>query len=224
MGVAGFGCPTCRAALDANVTDTPAQTCKYCGTVVKNPFFNEDASSDRIAMPVININLGQGMVSGQPAQVTGVPSHVQKPAESYRNWTVAFLLCLFLGIFGAHRFYTGHMLVGAIQFCTLGMAGFWTLIDLILIATGVYRDSDGLPLSGRRLSNRAGIIVVGVLLLCIVSCVALVIIGENASKIDPWIILESDLGSIFANHRMNLAAPISHARFYLGLLITALST
>ena len=47
---------------------------------------------------------------------------------------------------------------------------------------------------------------------------------HHATEIQPWLIMESDLGSIFANHRANLAAPISHARFYVGLLIKALST
>ena len=47
---------------------------------------------------------------------------------------------------------------------------------------------------------------------------------HHAVVIDPWIILNSNPGSIFANHRSNMAAPISHARFYLGVLIKALST
>ncbi|WP_054688867.1 DUF2333 family protein [Desulfosarcina cetonica] len=47
---------------------------------------------------------------------------------------------------------------------------------------------------------------------------------QRASEIDPWIILDRDLSSILANHRANMAAPISHARFYLGQLIKALST
>lgn len=47
---------------------------------------------------------------------------------------------------------------------------------------------------------------------------------ERAAQIDPWIILDRNLSSIFANHRANMAAPISHARFYLGQLIKTLST
>ncbi len=47
---------------------------------------------------------------------------------------------------------------------------------------------------------------------------------HHATEIDPWIILNSDASSLFANHRLNMAAPISHARFYLGVLIGALST
>ncbi len=47
---------------------------------------------------------------------------------------------------------------------------------------------------------------------------------EHGEHINPWIVLDSDLDSILANHRSNLAGPVSHARFHLGLLIKALST
>jgi hypothetical protein len=47
---------------------------------------------------------------------------------------------------------------------------------------------------------------------------------QRAAEIEPWIILDRKLDSIFANHRANMAAPISHARFYLGQLIKTLST
>lgn len=47
---------------------------------------------------------------------------------------------------------------------------------------------------------------------------------HHAVEIDPWLITNSDLSGVFANHRANMAAPISHARFYLGVLITTLST
>lgn len=45
-----------------------------------------------------------------------------------------------------------------------------------------------------------------------------------AASLDPWLITNSDLDGILANHRANMAAPISHARFYLGQLIKTLST
>ena len=51
----------------------------------------------------------------------------------------------------------------------------------------------------------------------IVSC-------QRAAELDPWIVLDRNLSSIFANHRANMAAPISHARFYIGQLIKTLST
>lgn len=45
-----------------------------------------------------------------------------------------------------------------------------------------------------------------------------------AADLDPWLITNSDLDGFFANHRANMAAPISHARFYIGQLIKTLST
>ena len=47
---------------------------------------------------------------------------------------------------------------------------------------------------------------------------------HHAVDLDPIIVTNSDLDGILANHRANLAAPISHARFYLGVLIKTLST
>lgn len=47
----------------------------------------------------------------------------------------------------------------------------------------------------------------------------------NRSKnMNTWMVTEGDLSGFIANHRANLAAPISHARFYLTVLITTLST
>lgn len=51
----------------------------------------------------------------------------------------------------------------------------------------------------------------------IVSC-------RTAASLDPWLITNADLDGILANHRANMAAPISHARFYIGQLIETLST
>jgi CBS domain-containing protein len=47
---------------------------------------------------------------------------------------------------------------------------------------------------------------------------------HEAAEINPWVITDSPLGGILANHRANMAAPLSHARFYIGVLIKTLST
>jgi hypothetical protein len=47
---------------------------------------------------------------------------------------------------------------------------------------------------------------------------------EIAAELSPLIVINSDLDSFFANHRANMAAPISHARFYISQLIKTLST
>jgi CBS domain-containing protein len=47
---------------------------------------------------------------------------------------------------------------------------------------------------------------------------------REAAGISPWIVTNGSLGGILANHRANMAAPLSHARFYIGVLIKTLST
>ncbi len=47
---------------------------------------------------------------------------------------------------------------------------------------------------------------------------------REASQLKPWLfVTESNLNGIFANHRANMAAHISHTRFYLGLMAESLS-
>jgi len=55
----------------------------------------------------------------------------------------AFLLCLFLGIFGLHRFYVGKVATGLLQLFTAGGLGLWWLVDLIVILLGGFRDKEG---------------------------------------------------------------------------------
>ncbi len=55
----------------------------------------------------------------------------------------AFLLCFFLGIFGAHRFYVGKIGTGILQLVTLGGLGIWALIDFIMIIVGAFTDKEG---------------------------------------------------------------------------------
>jgi len=45
-----------------------------------------------------------------------------------------------------------------------------------------------------------------------------------AAEIDPWLVTDASLDGILANHRANMAAPISHARYYLDILAKTLST
>lgn len=63
-----------------------------------------------------------------------------------KDWLTALLLCLFVGVLGVHRFYTGRTGSGVAMLLTLGGCGIWTLVDLIMIITGSYTDAAGQPL------------------------------------------------------------------------------
>jgi TM2 domain-containing membrane protein YozV len=63
--------------------------------------------------------------------------------KKQRKWRTTLLLCLFLGCFGAHRFYTGKKLTAVAMLCTLGAFGIWTLIDLFFVYSGKFRDAEG---------------------------------------------------------------------------------
>lgn len=56
------------------------------------------------------------------------------------HWLATFLLCYFLGFLGIHRFFNDKPITGVFQILTFGGFGIWTLIDLILIACGKFKD------------------------------------------------------------------------------------
>ena len=62
---------------------------------------------------------------------------------SDRQLVTALVLGLFLGGFGAHRFYAGKHGTAVAMIFTLGGLGVWALVDLIMIASGKFRDGAG---------------------------------------------------------------------------------
>src|SRR6266487_4884321 len=79
-------------------------------------------------------------------QVNATDEHTPKPPVR-SHFYPTFFLCLFLGGFGAHRFYTGKIKSGVVQLVTLGGCGVWALVDLITILLGKFKDKNGVPMS-----------------------------------------------------------------------------
>lgn len=63
-----------------------------------------------------------------------------------KDWLTTLLLSIFVGSLGVDRFYTGHTLMGVLKLLTCGGFGVWWVVDVILIATGSFKDKAGNPL------------------------------------------------------------------------------
>jgi len=59
------------------------------------------------------------------------------------QWSVAFLLSLFLGGFGVDRFYLHHIGWGIFKLLSFGGLGIWAFIDIILVGIGYITPGDG---------------------------------------------------------------------------------
>ena len=83
------------------------------------------------------------MMQGQPQGMMGAPGAGKPKMITLILAGVGY----FTGVFGIHRFYTGHIGIGLAQFFTAGGCGIWQLIDIISILNGKYTDKDGKTLT-----------------------------------------------------------------------------
>lgn len=71
------------------------------------------------------------------------PYNYGTPWVSPKSRMATFLLAIFLGEFGIHRFYVGKVGTGIIWLLTLGLFGIGWLVDILLIAFGSFKDKEG---------------------------------------------------------------------------------
>jgi len=67
----------------------------------------------------------------------------QSDIVSEKDWVVTLVLAVVLGFLGIDRFYAGSIGLGVLKLLTSGGLGLWWLIDIILLATGNYKDGNG---------------------------------------------------------------------------------
>jgi TM2 domain-containing membrane protein YozV len=68
---------------------------------------------------------------------------VESVPQSPKSVYITFFLCLFLGIFGGHRFYVGKPVTAMLMLATAGGGFVWTFIDLVIILLGYFKDENG---------------------------------------------------------------------------------
>ena len=75
-----------------------------------------------------------------------IPWQTMLRLQVIKRKKTALLLCVFLGMFGAHQYYVGKIGKGILYTCTFGIFGFGWIIDIFKIALGSFRDNTGAPL------------------------------------------------------------------------------
>ena len=115
-----------------NEVSEKAIMCVACGTPPKSgEKYCDNCKAETTANDAICMKCGVSLKGNNPMQGEG------------KDWLTALLLCFFLGVFGVHRFYTGHTAIGVVQLLTLGGCGIWALIDFIIIIVGSFKDAKG---------------------------------------------------------------------------------
>ena len=126
-------CPLCGAPMEN-------ESCGYCGYKEKKMNVQGNLGTDlhqgEIPQPHLNQNINMQVNINQDI-LRGV---------SKKNKTVTLLLAIFLGGIGAHRFYVGKGGTGIIYLLTVGVFGIGWIIDIIMIATGRFKDEFELPI------------------------------------------------------------------------------
>lgn len=115
-------CRSCGSRID-----DAAQFCRSCGAQ-QYPSQQQYQQPAPAAQPVIINNYNTNNVNNVASNNT-----VNAGGGRLRNKWVSFVLCLFFGYLGAHRFYEHKFFTGIVWLFTGGFFGIGWLIDLIII-------------------------------------------------------------------------------------------
>lgn len=123
-------CPNCGNPLQNNNNQ---KFCKHCGATIDKECVVCPQCGKQVEG--LNYNNDKNIVINNNNTAAATTTTIVQPIGYGRpknKWT-AFLLCLFLGFLGIHKFYEGKILFGILYIVTLGFCGVGVLIDLILI-------------------------------------------------------------------------------------------
>ena len=121
-------CPCCGALRDG------LKFCQHCGDAIDKecivcPKCGKQVSDLKGTQPQVVINNANNNTN---VNRNTAYSYSRRPGAEKNKW-VAFFLCLFLGVFGAHKFYEGKIGMGIVYLFTVGLFGIGLIIDFISI-------------------------------------------------------------------------------------------
>lgn len=103
--------------------DDMAIVCPMCGVATQN---FEGNKQPQVVINNANTNTNVN-------QNTNVNTSVVSVAGREKNKWVALLLCVFLGFFGAHKFYEGKIGMGILYIFTAGLFGIGIIVDFVTL-------------------------------------------------------------------------------------------
>lgn len=108
--------------------------CKYCGAQIADEAVMCVNCGRQVAdfRGAVNPN-GAAPYQQPPIIINNVNQNNNAIGVKPKNKWTAFLLCLFLGIFGVHKFYEGKPGMGILYLFTAGLFGIGCFVDLIVI-------------------------------------------------------------------------------------------
>ena len=114
-----------------------ANICPVCDKKIS--IFNQEWVRIGFQKYLLHVDCAREFES-QPEKYGGTPSN-SEPSD--KDFVTTLLICIFLGGLGVHRFFVDKMGTGVLMLVTLGGLGIWWIIDIILIVTGSFKDSEG---------------------------------------------------------------------------------
>lgn len=117
-------CQNCGSPVDDN-----AAFCPNCGAQVGGRGQGGRSQSGQ--------NQGGGYYSPPP------PPPESGGNISDKNWIATLLFCIFLGVWGVHRFYVGKPWTAILYILTGGLFGIGVIVDLVMIICDRFTDGNG---------------------------------------------------------------------------------
>ena len=112
-------------------TQTKIKFCKHCGEKIPEDAVictkcGRQVEELKQSQPNVVINNTNTNTNTVQTTTAGYPGR-------QKNKWVALLLCFFLGVFGAHKFYEGKIGMGILYLFTMGLFGIGWFIDIIAL-------------------------------------------------------------------------------------------